>query len=159
MKFVRWLGAFGSGPSIDEAASWEISQLDRQVAVEPLWRGRSLLDHAKIGLVVDHQSSVFVKAWTRDAYTTKVGAVLKTRGRDGDGRQQKAFRNLDRFLSYWTKMAPYNLGHGEAVFDAPVYSAVVVKSTATERGLRRAKKLADITKLPLVVLQVKDDGY
>ena len=38
MKFVRWLGAFGESSSLAEAASWERSQVERQVAVEPLWR-------------------------------------------------------------------------------------------------------------------------
>lgn len=41
MKFVRWLGAFGSGSDLNEAADWEQSQIERQVAAEPLWRGRS----------------------------------------------------------------------------------------------------------------------
>lgn len=39
MKFVRWLGAFGSGSSLSEAAGWELSQTDRQVAVEPPHHG------------------------------------------------------------------------------------------------------------------------
>lgn len=150
IKFVRWLGAFGTGASLSEAASWELSQLNRQVAVEPLWRGLSLIDHAKIGLAVDHEASVFVKGWTCDAYTQLEGNILKTARPDSTTRQGKAFRSLDRFLSAWNRKK--DGGHGEAVFDAPHYTAVVVKRDASERGFARARKLADQTGLPLVVL-------
>jgi hypothetical protein len=36
VKFVRWLGAFGRGESLTVAAAWEVSQVARQVAAEPL---------------------------------------------------------------------------------------------------------------------------
>lgn len=150
IKFVRWLGAFGAGTSLEEAAAWELSQLDRQVAVEPLWRGRSFLNHCKIGLAVDHQASVFVKAWTTDAYTELRGTTLRPRHPDGYNRQDRGFRSLNRFLGFWSSLRPNY--HGEAIFDAVHYTAVVVKRSATERGMSRANKLTELTGLPLVVL-------
>lgn len=151
MKFVRWLGAFGSGSSLSEAAGWELSQTDRQVAVEPLHRGRSLLDHAKIGLVVDHDASRFHCGWLCDAWTAvRDDGTLRAQYRPRD-RQGRKFRDMDRFLAAWSAVkSPSH--HAEVVFDAPVYRAVVVKSTATERGVRRAKRLAARLNLPLEVL-------
>lgn len=151
MKFVRWLGAFGSGSSLTEAADWELSQTDRQVAVEPLHRGRSLINHAKIGLVVNHDASRFHAGWLADAYTVKrddgtLRPIYKPRNRQG-----KKFKGMDRFLAAWSAIKNPS-HHGEVIFDSPVYRAVVVKSTATTHGVSRAKRLADMLKLPLEVL-------
>lgn len=151
MKFVRWLGAFGSSSSLSEAVDWELSQIDRQVAVEPLHRGRSMLDHAKIGLVIDHEISRFHSGWLTDAWTVKRDdGTLRPRGKPRD-RQGRKFRDMDRFLAAWSAVKNPSY-HAEVVFDSPVYRAVAVKSTATERGVRRAKRLADRLNLPLEVL-------
>ena len=151
MKFVRWLGAFGSGSSLSEAAEWELSQTARQVAVEPLHRGRSLLDHAKIGLVIDHEASRFHAGWLTDAWTVKRDdGTLRPQYRPRY-RQGKKFRDMDRSLAAWSAVK-YPSRHAEVIFDAPIYRAVVVKSTATERGVRRAKRLAERLHLPLEVL-------
>src|SRR5574343_466494 len=141
MKFVRWLGAFGSGSSLSEAVDWELSQTDRQVAVEPLYRGRSLLGGAKIGLAIDHDVSRFHAGWLTDAWTEqREDGTLRPKYRPRD-RQGRKFRDMDRFLAAWSAAKdPSN--HGEVIFDSPIYRAVVVKSTATERGVRRAKRLA-----------------
>lgn len=151
MKFVRWLGAFGSGSSLTEAATWEASQVERQVAVEPLHRGRSLLGHAKIGLVVDHDASRFHAGWLADAYTVKrddgtLRPYYKPRNRQG-----KKFHDMDRFIAAWSAVKNPS-HHAEVVFDSPTYRAVVVKSTATAHGVSRAKRLADMLNLPLEVL-------
>jgi len=151
MKFVRWLGAFGSGSSLTDAADWELSQTDRQVAAEPLHRGRSLLDHAKIGLVIDHEASRFHSGWLTDAWTVTLDdGTLKAKFRPRD-RQGRKFRDMDRFLAAWSAVKNPSR-HGEVVFDSPAYRAVVVKSTATERGMRRAQRLAVRLNLPLEVL-------
>lgn len=45
-KFVRWLGAYCSksvSADLVGAALWEVSQADREVACEPLLKGRSLV--------------------------------------------------------------------------------------------------------------------
>lgn len=98
MKFVRWLGAFGSGSDLNEAADWEQSQIERQVAAEPLWRGRSFLGHAKIGLVVDHQASRFHAGWLVDAWTEKQDdGTLRPRYAPRS-RQGKNSRRLIDFL-------------------------------------------------------------
>jgi hypothetical protein len=149
MKFVRWLGAFGSGSSLSEAAEWELSQTARQVAVEPLYRGRSLLRHCKIGLVVDHNASRFHAGWLVDAYTKQVGdtGILRPLYSPAS-RQGKKYRDVDRFLEAWSATRNQS-GHGEVIFDSPIYSAVAVKSTATEHGKRRAERLAKRLNLPL----------
>lgn len=151
MKFVRWLGAFGSGTSLFEAAGWELSQIERQVAAEPLHHGRSLITHAKIGLVIDHQVSRFHAGWLVDAYT-KLGddGTLRPKYKPRM-RQGKRFKDMDRFLAAWSAVKNPS-GHAEVIFDAPHYCAVAVKSTATERGRRRAQRLADQLGMPLEVL-------
>lgn len=150
MKFVRWLGAFGSGSSLSEAAEWELSQIARQVAAEPLYRGRSLL-HSKIGLEVDHYASRFHCGWMTDAWTVRRdNGTLRAKYRPAD-RQGKKYRDVNRFLAAWAAVKnPTN--HGEVVFDSPIYSAVVVKSTATLRGVSRARRIAARLNLPLRVL-------
>ncbi len=151
MKFVRWLGAFGTGASLTEAAEWELSQTDRQVAVEPLHRGRSLIDHVKIGLEVDHELSRFHAGWLRDAWTeVQANGLLKPKYLPRY-RQGKKFRDLNRFLAAWSAVKNPT-GWGEVIFDSPIYTAVVVKSTATERGVRRASRIAARLNLPLRVL-------
>lgn len=152
MKFVRWLGAFGSGSDLNEAADWEQSQIERQVAAEPLWRGRSFLGHAKIGLVVDHQASRFHAGWLVDAWTEKQDdGTLRPRYAPRS-RQGKKFKEINRFLAAWSADRKGACRHGEVVFDSPIYCAVVVKSTATERGVSRAARLAARLNLPLKVL-------
>lgn len=150
MKFVRWLGAFGSGSSLSEAAEWELTQTDRQVAVEPLHHGRSLL-HSKIGLEIDHGASRFHCGWLTDAWTTRrLDGTLRAKYRPKD-RQGKKYKDVNRFLAAWSAVRN-PVKQGEAVFDSPIYIAVVVKSTATQHGKRRAKRLAARLNLPLKVL-------
>lgn len=151
MKFVRWLGAFKKGTSLSEAAGWELSQTERQVAVEPLWRGRSLITKSKIGLEIDHQASVFASGWLSDAWTeVHADGTLRSDRSSCGRRDMKRFRNQDRFLSAWSKMRPTH--HAEAVFAAPVYRAVVVKKNATAHGMGRARRLAAQLNLPLKVI-------
>lgn len=149
MKFVRWLGAFGSGSSLTEAAAWETKQTERQVAAEPLVRGRSFIDHAKIGLSVQSPEATFRRGWLWDAWTVtrEDGTIRATRNRYAE------YKNMDRFLSALNKSNKNRDCHAEAAFAAPTYSAVVVKSTATPHGKRRAKRLAAMLGLPLEVLQ------
>jgi len=144
MKFVRWLGAFGTGNSLTEAATWEKTQVSRQVAAEPLIKGKSHLSHAKIGLSVAHPDATFARGWLNDAYTVieeKTGLIKATRERNHE------FKNMDRFLAALNKRG--GVGHAEAAFNTPVYDAVVVKGDASPRGKRRAQRLADFLKLPL----------
>jgi hypothetical protein len=151
MKFVRWLGAFGQGTSLSDAATWELGQTERQVAAEPLWRGQSLIGHVKIGLVIDEDRSVFASGWLHDAWTVPDDQGILRHGVSHRGQRYKRFKDMDRFLVAWKKRAPDH--HGEAAFDATIYKAVVVKSTASEHGVGRAKRLAAELRLPLLVLE------
>lgn len=147
MKFVRWLGAFGAGNSLHEAAEWETKQVSRQVAAEPLIKGKSYIDHAKIGLSVAHPEATFARGWIYDAFTVideKSGMIRASRNRDNE------YRNMDRFLAALNKRG--GTAHAEASFNAPLYDAVVVKGDASSRGKRRAQRLAESLKLPLKTL-------
>jgi hypothetical protein len=153
MKFVRWLGAFRKTTDLSEAAVWELSQTARQIAAEPLHRGQSLV-HAQIGLEIAHAASRFHCGWLEDAWTeVQADGTLRAKYLPRS-RQGRKYRNMDRFLGAWNSVQNPRI-HAEAVFDSPVYRAVVVKTTATERGLRRAKRLAATMNLPLKVLFVK----
>jgi hypothetical protein len=148
--FVRWLGAFGKSSSIHDSAHWEQRQTDRQVAVEPLWKGLSMIDHARIGLQVDERASVFCSGWLTDAYTyaDRHGVLRSNQERRG---KLTRFRDLDRFMRAFHSRPRGH--HGEVAFTATVYKAVVVKTSATERGMRRAKRLAASMDLPLKVIR------
>jgi hypothetical protein len=153
MRAIRWLGAFGTGASLTEAADWEQSQTSRQVAAEPLWHGRSLISHAKIGLELDLAKSVFVSGWMRDAWTVTSadGRLVSDQSRRGR-KDLSRYRNRDRFFAAWEKTAHAPYGHGEIAVDLPTYSAVVMKTTATAHGKARARRLARRLGLPLRVL-------
>ena len=156
MKFVRWLGAFGKGSSLLDAGKWEIAQTDRQVAVEPLWRGTSLVRHAMIGLEIDHNASIFRSGWLSDAWTAvNEDGVLTSSPPNGwakDSRKDlRRFKDMDRFLATWSRIRSPN-HHAEAAFASPIYVSVVVKSCASDRGKQRAAKLAETLKLPLKVI-------
>lgn len=146
-KFVRWLGAFGHGNSLAECAAWETKQTARQVAAEPLIRGKSKIHHAKIGLVVAHPEATFARGWLYDAYTVEKinGVLMATRQRNNE------FKSMDRFLAALSKQGG-RMAHAEASFNAPLYSAVAVKKCASLRGKRRADRLAAMLDLPLVIL-------
>ena len=148
MKFVRWLGAFGAGNSLHEAAAWETRQCERQVAAEPLVRGKSLLSHAKIGLGIAHPEATFARGWLEDAWTEpdKNGILKASRER------RHEFKDMNRFLAALSKRSRNNKHHAEAAFNCPAYDCVVVKHDATPRGMRRAKRLAKTLNLPLRVL-------
>jgi hypothetical protein len=147
MRAVRWLGAFGRGQCLLSAGAWEISQRDRQVAAEPLLRGKSRIDHARIGLEIDVERSIFVKGFVNDAWTTarEDGTLAHDR--------HKPIRKWDR-LAKAMRQHSVAKWHAEAVFDLPVYSAVIVKRHSSERAFARAQKLADSLSLPLKILEV-----
>jgi hypothetical protein len=134
MKVVRWLGAFRKASSLLESALWELTQTERQVAAEPLWRGRSLIHHARIGLVVDHQESLFRGGFISDAWT-----VTDDRGILRAKRDERRYRNFDRFLFVWNSQVPRH--HGEVLFDATVFSAVAYKGVEPPRELAAALNL------------------
>jgi hypothetical protein len=147
VKFVRWLGAFrSSGQTLESAVDWEISQRDRQVAAEPLRRGCSLIRHALIGLVMDHDRSVFVCGWEQDAWTEHYDGVVKTsKRRKAAGKRHKS---ADRLLAAVSKLQEGC--HAEAIFDYPRYIAVAVKKSAPARVKKVAATLASEKSLPLV---------
>ena len=137
MKFVRWLGAFGGSSSLYDAGLFEISNKKRQVAVEPLVRGRSLIRHARIDLAVDHEKSQFVHGFVHDAWTnvdSYVGILINTR--------EKRIKSLDRLLAVISKKKLTG-HHGEAVFDLPVFCGVVFDASNTpKKHKKRVRQMA-----------------
>ena len=153
-QFVRWLGAYCSNErrkEIYQSAGWEVSQREREVAVEPLFRGRSLIlremKNVHVGLVPDMDKTQFGVGYLCDA-NTKVGAdgVLTAR-RNTKG----SIRDKDRFLALWSKANPKH--HGECVMDFFRASAVAVRANAPADALGMAQDLADSLGLPVVVIQ------
>lgn len=144
MRFIRWMNAFRkSNEGIAESVQWEITVAwaVRQVAVEPLHRGRSLLRRrgATIGLVVDEQASTFVKGFYVDAYTEESGNGILYPQFAPNTRQGKGEKNMDRFLATWNKLSPD--GHGEVIFQDVHYKGVVVKG-GNEDDLSLAKEIS-----------------
>ena len=151
MRYVRWLGAYRKGAaSVEEAARWETTQQEREVAVEPLQRGWSaVLDEnsrVEIGLEVCVETSRFVAGFYTDCWSE----VQQSTGRlvcyrKPDERREWAFAK---------KLAKVKNGvdhhHAEAWFAEPRYKAVVVYGGATKQVRRRASQLAKQLGLPLV---------
>ena len=146
MKFIRWMGAFRKQDTLETSAAWEITQVDRQVAVEPLWHGKSRMRGAKVGLVVDHAASHFCKGWVEDAFSTE-----KEHGTLYSTRKLQPIRKMDQFLRIWN--SEVRARHGEAIFDHVAYSAVVIRKGVTARGRRRAQRLATDLNLPIKILE------
>ena len=147
MKFVRWLGALRRSADMLASARWEVSQNTRQIAVEPLYKGQSLLYKGVIGLAVDHEQSQFVQGICHDAYTRIMenGTLKVTRlwAKEKYGH----YKNIDRFLKAWN--AGEWTHHGEVILDCVQYNAVVVKNTATKEQKALALKIALELNLPL----------
>lgn len=151
MKFVRWLGAFRKqgNHTLLESAIFEVANKSRQVAVEPLLKGKSLIFAAVIGLEVDHIKSQFVVGFLHDAWTEVCadGTLKNTR--------QRGYKNLDKFLAANARK-PTHSHHGEAVFDLPVYKAVVLDLSFRkdqERLRKMAGELANALDLPLKIIK------
>ena len=151
MKFVRWLGAFREKGkyTLLESAQFEKGNKTRQVAVEPLLKGKSLITQAVIGLELDHESSQFVVGFLHDAWTEvdPDGTLRNTRN--------KGFRDMNRFLAAHAKKKPFEC-HGEAVFDLPIYKAVVLdlsSRTDVDRLKKMASNLAKELNLPLKIIK------
>jgi hypothetical protein len=147
LKFVRWLNAYRRYSTLEEAVGWELTQSERQIATEPLWRSCSMLHSSQIGLVIDHEKSIFVKAWFFDATTVsdENGILRKTKkGRD--------FRNMNKFLSAWNRKNPGSERdgwHGEVVFDKPVFSGVALMVKTTRNVRKIAEEISVQTGLPV----------
>jgi hypothetical protein len=140
-KFIRWLDAFGDTNNrmafADYCASldWELNQRDREVAVEPLWKGKSLIAWTKLGLEVDTSSSLFVRGWLKDAHSLIDNHGRLTKHRKRSNKHLKSFKCMDRFLAAWNKYGPerrsWGLLWGEATFDLPVYTRLVCKDRSS----------------------------
>ena len=153
-QFVRWLGAYCSQQrkqEVSQSAIWETSQTEREVAVEPLFRGNSLIlreqRNVHVGLVPDMDKTEFRVGYFCDA-NTKIGddGVLTARRNTKD-----SIRNMDRFLCAWNKRNPDH--HGEVVMDFFKASAVAVRANAPADAFKLAQDLADSLGLPLVTIQ------
>ncbi len=151
--FVRWLGAFCHRAG-DKAASaaWEVSQAAREVAAEPLYRGRSLLlwenEAVFVGLVACEQSSIFRAGFFRDCRSRHDRDGLLT----GKGRP---VRDLHRFKAAWNKSGKRH--HGEAFFDLFTARAVAVRAGSSAARLQIARDIARSLNLPIV--SIEEEGW
>lgn len=150
-KFIRWLGAFGRGDSLEQAVAWELSQTDRQVAAEPLIRGRSHITHVMVGLAIANPEATFARGWLFDAWTVKTsdGVILPTRNR------RHEYRDVHRFLKALNRpQRAAHPWHAEASFNAPAYDALVVRHGASPELVSRCKEIAARFNLPLRIMKV-----
>ncbi|MCW7076391.1 MAG: hypothetical protein OCU18_03755 [Candidatus Syntrophoarchaeum sp.] len=130
---IRWLGAFNTNRKnrgLYSALCFEIEQSRRKhVAAERLRRGRSMIRHAKVGLLV--RNSAIVKKFRSDVFSeyNRNGTLRKTRAQD----------------VAWS-------GHTE-VFCRPEYLGVVLKSTKiSQTALRAVQKFAEKYNAPVFFL-------
>lgn len=164
MEAVRWLGAFRKEGTLLESALWEIQQNHRQVAAEPLAMGRSAIKHALIGLRVAHPETTFSRGWLWDAWTVVWdGPEAPTEGLlrplyPCHERAGKPLKDWHRYAKAMSNKVKGRLAdgkehrwHGEAVFNCPLYDAVVLKNGAPKRVRKMAEELAKQLKMPLIV--------
>lgn len=138
MKIVRWLGAFGSHGTLGESLSFELTRPPSdEVCAEPVRGGRSLITHAKIGLLVKRQA-------VKKRFKADVWSVL-----DGAGRLVKTRKPC-------SGTAP---GHQEA-WCAPVYVALVVDEAGGKLSPSAyAEVFAASSKFKLPVLAINQHGH
>lgn len=96
---IRWIGAYGKGDSLEDALRWEITQRDREVAAEyvfratvsewrggfgyehiaPVVRGQGFIDHALVGMWLDKRA--WIKGYPGDVWsrTDEAGRLYATR--------------------------------------------------------------------------------
>jgi hypothetical protein len=151
-KFVRWMGAYcprSVSRELVNAALWEVSQADREVACEPLFRGRSLIlneqAHVHVGLVPCMDKTNFCVGYFGDALTKITDSGLLTANRN-----KKSVRDMDRFLAAWGKSAPKR--HGECIVDFFTVKAVAVRYGAPQWAVEVAHEIAHELGVPVEVV-------
>ena len=88
---IRWIGAFGKADTgLAGAITWELTQRDRKLlCAERLRRGRSVIRHARVGLLVKNRA--VVRRYRSDVWSVPAGAdgsLLKKTRREGDAFSQ-----------------------------------------------------------------------
>ena len=144
--FVRWLGAYGPCEDVVNSAVWETTQTAREVAAEPLYRGRSLLlaeiEAVNVGLVLCQYESVFRAGFFRDCWSSADAHGNLTNSR------AKAVRDMHRFCAAWAKMRPAR--HGEVFFDRLSVKAVALRKGACAKT---ARKLSARLGVPIILIE------
>ena len=134
---VRWLGAYGSGPSLEDALRWEM---------EPLSRPRSVAVHRKktrplsgLGLVVDPARTRLVRVAARDCWSspTEDGRYFPTRLGGWQGRTWGVAAVMSRSARE---------EYAEAIVERPTYVAIVAAGASAE-AIQLAQR---VTGLPVV---------
>lgn len=152
-KFVRWMGAYcprSVSRELVSAVLWEVSQVDREVACEPLFRGRSLIlreqAHVHVGLIPCMDKTQFRVGYFGDALTKITDSgLLKA------NRNKESVRDMDRFLAKWGKSAP--TWHGEVIVDFFTVQAVALRHGAPQWAVDVAHDIADELGVEVVVIQ------
>lgn len=115
--YIRWMGAFITNGSISDGISFEMTR-ESAVACEHLQKGKSYIQHARIGLLVDPKA--VYKRYSGDVYSHYTSNGCLHTGRK-----------------------PYEAGsksrHWEA-FAKPVYTGIVIKNGSLETIKRAARK-------------------
>lgn len=126
-RVIRWMGAYGKQNGLEQALMFELFKCNREVAAEPLFRGKSGVYHAAVGLEVARNK--VGRRFTHDVGSGTVGYFLQ-RGRDCSET------------------------HGEA-FCAPVYSAIVVCGEVSSITWATIKKVSRLAGIPIKRMPAK----
>jgi len=163
LTVVRWLGAYGSASDIQTMCEFEKSPertVSAEVLSETLW---SEIEHAKVGLLVDYNSTELYRAYAWDAWTGSSS--------NSHGDSSVAKRNVP-FVTKWNEVislrkiskrlqARYNSLHCgsyvEVSINSPIYRAVVVKSNL-ESAWKVAEKIGNLMGLPVIHINKLQNG-
>ena len=130
---IRWLGAFRHKGSLSDSLKWELEQAETSaLAAEKLYRGRSEIRKARVGLLVKNAAVLrryYSDVWSK--YNDK-GKLVKTR------HEGKAYSQ-----------------HAEC-WVSPSYVGIVVKGTISPRAMRACVKASK--QYGLDMLRLTRDG-
>jgi hypothetical protein len=137
---VRWLGAFGTGPSLADAVRWELNP-GRAVSVAV--HRETCAPLGRLGLLVDTSRSRLSRATAGDGWARDLGD-----GVYAPTRCRRATTRSWRQALAWARQPVRGGGHHyvEAIVSTPVYIAIV-DAGATPAFVQTA---ARITGLPVV---------
>ncbi len=108
---VRWLGAFGRGPSFEAALRHELARpATEEVCAEPVGKhpGGALIGHPKVGLIVARRA--LVRLWHGDVWSIP--------DQNNPGRLRRTRRPTTHYMGHML--------HAEA-WVHPVYVGIVVR--------------------------------
>lgn len=129
--YIRWMGAFRKNGSLSEAVDFEL-QRETCVACEKLQHGKSHVDHARVGLLVDPKA--VYKRYKGDVWSSYTV----------DGRLHTGRKGYEAHSDHWE------------AFAKPVYTGLVIKNGSLETlqfaARKEIQKICEQHQLPVYKL-------